>query len=59
MEKLQKALDCYVKGSCFKKAVELAKTAEPRLVPSLEERWGNYLVSIKQTQAAIAHYIEA
>jgi intraflagellar transport protein 172 len=36
MEKLQKALDCYVKGSIFKKAVELAKSAEPRLVASLE-----------------------
>lgn len=27
MEKLQKALDCYVKGSVFKKAVDLAKNA--------------------------------
>jgi hypothetical protein len=36
MEKLQRALDCYVKGSCFKKAVDLAKNAEPRLVASLE-----------------------
>lgn len=26
---------------------------------SLEERWGNYLLSIKQTQAAINHFIEA
>ena len=26
---------------------------------SLEERWGNYLVSIKQTESAINHYIEA
>lgn len=59
MEMLQRALDCYVKGNAFKKAVDLAKTAEPRLVTSLEERWGNYLVSIKQTQAAINHYIEA
>lgn len=57
MDKLQKALDCYIKGNIFKKAVELAREGEPRLVPSLEERWGNYLVSIKQTQAAISHYI--
>jgi intraflagellar transport protein 172 len=59
MEKLQRALDCYVKGNVYKKAVDLAKNAEPRLVASLEERWGNYLVSIKQTQAAIHHFIEA
>lgn len=36
MEKLQRSLDCYVKGNCFKKAVDLAKNAEPRLVASLE-----------------------
>jgi hypothetical protein len=35
MEKLQKALDCYVKGNVYKKAVDLAKNAEPRLVASL------------------------
>ena len=59
MDLLQKALDCYVKGNAYKKAVDLAKNAEPRLVTSLEERWGNYLMSIKQTQAAINHFIEA
>lgn len=35
MDMLQKALDCYVKGNAFKKAVDLAKNAEPRLVTSL------------------------
>jgi intraflagellar transport protein 172 len=59
MQMLQKALDCYCKGNAFKKAVELARKEEPRLVISLEERWGNYLVSIKQTESAINHYIEA
>jgi intraflagellar transport protein 172 len=58
MEMKQKALDCYVKGNAFKKAVDFAKTAEPSLVTGLEERWGNYLMSIKQTQAAINHFIE-
>jgi intraflagellar transport protein 172 len=59
MEILQKALDCYCKGNAFKKAVELAKRAEPRIVITLEERWGDYLVSQKQTESAINHYIEA
>jgi len=27
MDMLQKALDCYVKGNAFKKAVDLAKNA--------------------------------
>jgi intraflagellar transport protein 172 len=35
MELLQKALDCYVKGNSYKKAVDLAKSAEPRLVTNL------------------------
>ena len=42
---LQKALDSYCKGNAFKKAVELAKKAEPRIVIQLEERWGDWLVS--------------
>lgn len=35
MQMLQKALDCYIKGNAFKKAVELARKEEPRLVVSL------------------------
>ena len=59
MEMLQKALDCYCKGFAFKKAVDLAKKAEPRIVVTLEERWGDYLVSVKQTESAVNHFIEA
>lgn len=59
MEMLQRALDCYCKGFAFHKAVDLAKRAEPRLVVNLEERWGDWLVSQKQTENAVNHYIEA
>jgi intraflagellar transport protein 172 len=57
MDMKQKARDCYVKGNAFKKAVDLAKSSDPKVVTALEERWGNYLMSIKQTQAAINHFI--
>lgn len=56
---LQKALDNYCKGNAYKKAVDLAKKAEPRIVTQLEDRWGDHLVSVKQTESAVNHYIEA
>ena len=40
-------------------AVELARYAFPADVVKLEEEWGDHLVSQKQLDAAINHYIEA
>ena len=42
---LQRALDSYVRGRSFRKAIDLAKRAFPSLVVNLEEEWGDYLVS--------------
>ena len=39
--------------------MELSRAAFPRDVVKLEENWGDYLVSQKQLDAAINHYIEA
>ncbi|KAL2082479.1 hypothetical protein ACEWY4_022297 [Coilia grayii] len=55
----QRALECYRKGSAFRKAVELARVAFPSDVVKLEEAWGDYLVQQKQMDAAINHYIES
>ncbi|XP_034555797.1 intraflagellar transport protein 172 homolog [Notolabrus celidotus] len=55
----QRALECYVKGGAFRKAVELARLAFPAEVVKLEEAWGDYLVQQKQMDAAINHFIEA
>lgn len=44
---------------CLLLAVELSRVAFPREVVKLEEDWGDYLVSQKQLDAAINHYIEA
>ena len=59
MDQLQAALDMFCKGNAFHKAVELAKKAAPSLVVQLQERWGDWLVSQRQTENAINHYIEA
>ncbi|ESP05446.1 hypothetical protein LOTGIDRAFT_228027 [Lottia gigantea] len=55
----QKAMECFKKGKAYKRAVELARHAFPTTVVTLEEEWGDYLVSQKQLDAAINHFIEA
>ncbi|CAM9483417.1 unnamed protein product, partial [Phaeothamnion confervicola] len=59
MEQLQRALDSYVKGQAFRKAVDLARRAFPAEVVALQEMWGDWLVANKQVDMAINHYIEA
>ena len=54
-----RSLDAYKKGNAFRSAVELCRTSFPQQVVTLEEQWGDYLVSHKQMDAAINHYIEA
>ena len=48
---------CVVSWCCV--AVELARSAFPGEVVSLEEEWGDHLMSQKQYDAAIKHFIEA
>ena len=59
MDLLQRALDSYVTGHVFRKAVDLARRAFPGHVVHLEEEWGDWLVSQKQLELAIQHYVEA
>jgi len=59
MGQKQRALDGFVKGHAFRKAVELARKHFPNQVVSLEESWGDYLVSVSQLDMAINHYMEA
>ncbi|VVC40970.1 Armadillo-type fold,Tetratricopeptide-like helical domain [Cinara cedri] len=54
-----KAMEFYCKGNIYGKAVELARFVSPAEVVSLEEKWGDFLVSQKRQDAAISHYIEA
>ena len=55
----ERAFNASRKGKAFRAAVEISRTAFPQEVINLEEQWGDYLVSIKQVEAAINHYIEA
>lgn len=56
---LQRALESYIRGNAYRKAVELARKCFPGRVVELQEQWGDYLVSQKQIDMAINHYIEA
>jgi intraflagellar transport protein 172 len=42
---LDRALDSYVRGHAFRKAVDLARRAFPSHVVNLEEEWGDWLQS--------------
>jgi len=57
--KNDRAMESYRKGNAYRRAVELSRVAFPSEVVKLEEAWGDYLVSQKQLDAAINHYIEA
>ncbi|CAG9326113.1 unnamed protein product [Blepharisma stoltei] len=54
-----KALESYVKGNAYRKAVDLARRNYPTYIAKLEEKWGDYLVSQKQMDASVNHFIEA
>lgn len=55
----QGALAMYRKGTAFGRAIELARNISPSDVVVLEEEWGDWLVSKRQMDASISHYIEA
>ncbi|KAJ3290304.1 hypothetical protein HK104_006864 [Borealophlyctis nickersoniae] len=55
----ERALNAYKKGKAFRAAVELSRAVYPQEVVKLEEQWGDHLVSQKQMDGAINHYIEA
>jgi intraflagellar transport protein 172 len=59
LNELQRALDSYIRGNAYRKAVELARKCFPGRVVELQEQWGDYLVGQKQIDMAINHYIEA
>lgn len=58
LEQEQRALAAFIKANAFRKAVDLSRRHFPDKVLRLEEAWGDYLVSQKQMDMAINHYIE-
>ena len=59
MSLLDRALDSFVMGHAFKKAVDLAKKSFQNHVVTLEEEWGDWLVSQRQLDQAVDHFIQA
>eukprot|EP00750_Incisomonas_marina_P001956 INCI11849.1.p1 GENE.INCI11849.1~~INCI11849.1.p1 ORF type:complete len:1765 (-),score=415.02 INCI11849.1:104-5398(-) len=59
MGQSQRALESFQAGNAWREAVALARKAFPEQVMQLEETWADFLVSQKQVDAAIGHYIEA
>lgn len=55
----QKAIECFMNGNCFRKAIEISKKNTPENVLDLEERWGDYLLNQNKVDEAINHFIEA
>eukprot|EP00916_Digyalum_oweni_P007652 GHVL01012886.1.p1 GENE.GHVL01012886.1~~GHVL01012886.1.p1 ORF type:complete len:1133 (-),score=240.96 GHVL01012886.1:417-3815(-) len=56
---VERAMTSYRKGHGYRQAVELAKQHDPAQVVVLEEEWGDWLVTNKQVESAIKHFIEA
>ena len=55
-----RAMDCYRKGQAYGRAVELSRRCfQGREVVELEQLWGDHLVSLKKSDEAIAHFVEA
>eukprot|EP00761_Pharyngomonas_kirbyi_P006752 gb/GECH01006760.1/.p1 GENE.gb/GECH01006760.1/~~gb/GECH01006760.1/.p1 ORF type:complete len:1732 (+),score=261.24 gb/GECH01006760.1/:1-5196(+) len=59
LEMNQRAIDAYKEGNAYRKAIELARRVMPESVVELEEEWGDWLVSQRQVDAAVNHFLEA
>ncbi|XP_024531630.1 intraflagellar transport protein 172 [Selaginella moellendorffii] len=59
LHQFSRAKDAYVKGHSYSCAIDLARRHFPSEAARLEEEWGDWLVSKRQVDAAISHFIEA
>ncbi|GMH45662.1 hypothetical protein BSKO_13619 [Bryopsis sp. KO-2023] len=59
LRRFEEAKEAFRRGHGYRKAVDLARHEFPGEVIQLEEEWGDWLMSQKQMDAAINHYIEA
>ncbi len=57
----EEAKEAFVRGHSYRRALELCRRggSSAEEVRSLEEKWGDHLVDMKQQDAAINHFIEA
>lgn len=57
--KRRKALNAFIKGNHFAKAVHLARKEQPEIVVGLHEKWGDWLQKQGDLEEAVHHFIEA
>ena len=57
--KRRKALNAFIKGKHFAKAIQLARKEQPEIVVGLHEKWGIWLHEQGELEEAIHHFIEA
>eukprot|EP01105_Mastigella_eilhardi_P013040 TRINITY_DN2967_c0_g1_i2.p1 TRINITY_DN2967_c0_g1~~TRINITY_DN2967_c0_g1_i2.p1 ORF type:complete len:926 (-),score=269.09 TRINITY_DN2967_c0_g1_i2:2602-5379(-) len=55
----EQALQVYIMGRAFRSAVELCRKAFPDKVKTIESEWAEWLVSQRQQEASVPHFIEA
>lgn len=55
----KEALTALRRGHAYRKAIDLARREFPSSVIEVEEEWGDWLMTQKQMDAAINHFIEA
>lgn len=58
-DKRRKALNAFIKGNHFAKAVQLARKEQPEIVVGLHEKWGDWLRGQGELEEAVHHFIEA
>ena len=56
---LDLAVKFYRQGGAYSRAIEIARYVSPDDVTTLEEEWGDHLITKRQLDASISHYIEA
>ncbi|EFJ49307.1 intraflagellar protein IFT172 [Volvox carteri f. nagariensis] len=59
MGRSTEAMQSYRRGHAYRKAIDLARREFPAEVITIEEEWGDWLVTQKQMDAAINHFIES
>lgn len=57
--KRRQALNCFIKGKHFERAVGLARKEQPEILVGLHEKWGDWLRQEQQLEASINHFVEA
>ena len=59
VENVKEAYDLFKKGKVYRQAIDLARRHFPQDVVRMEELWAEHLLSHRQMEAAVNHFLEA